>query len=1011
MLRTVGPLLLALSVAGEVVDLRLLFHQGVFMQPRAGKYRNPCNDVLAEGCLGGTATVASLMRQQEVGARAVLRLVGYQMDRFTQFSPHHLRLNNLNWEQLRAHAAFIGEPAFLTLTGQQEHVREWLITSTTPLVAGGYTTDGSDANMLSLLPATQQYGILRSDDGRWSIGVICVLPPHTFVQTVPLKDFVPAIAAFLRASGVDMVVAVCSEQIGGVWPAGSWVELAGSVDVVIPPSCPVEDCDPAANVSAINGTWFMPAADSGAGSGSTNADHFAVFDFVQDGAGLRPVSSKSVDAMVPVPAALANSTEHQSVLRWLQDRIDEANSADHTIGYSTAPMPDGRVLDSQGEIVDEVCRRDACPLGQMAGDAVYRKYDDVDIVLTNGGSLRFGWAEGGIVLSAVYEAMPFDNYICIFDTTGPGLWQVLSKFVSAVLADGSYDSSSEIRGGFPQTVGMRFDFDPTRPIGRNLLKAELFNRHTGEWESIRRTRHYKVATSTFLCSGGDDYRFVFVGEHNTLKVLHQELIVDLITGAPYAPPTVSTSVYINDPRESFLLPLLTPSNCSAATYWVSEWEECVPCPLGEVQDSTDVERCSRVAEGSASQTWVWILVAVVGAFALIMAAAAWKYTANWRRMRHLYSTNVIATRCAESIASLRLEEVSYIRDIPNPNELQLAFIKIIDILLEYRSFMPQVLRVQLSADADNRSSEMSEGTRVRPRAERASFASTIHASTEAPESPTLVHDGSSSMRSFDSRTHHRPPHEKNRSPSVVKLSIDLIMKRPAVLWMGTTGYHQTFNGVEAPLQSCLVVGCVVELTDSHRGVVDQMSGDRIMVTFGALRECVMQRVQAAYMAASLPKALASGGYAERLRIGIESGNARVGTLGSQSLKKHTVVGSVVNVAFACSRAAAMYDQLAVVGTQFYDGTSIEVQYSPLALWRYPKVTDTYVCLFRFVALKESQGNNEWMYQMEHSHAADAFQQQNESLRKLAREQPVSEEMEEPPEPTIGLRHVPISVAF
>eukprot|EP01065_Artemidia_motanka_P047178 TRINITY_DN731_c0_g1_i1.p1 TRINITY_DN731_c0_g1~~TRINITY_DN731_c0_g1_i1.p1 ORF type:complete len:1642 (+),score=233.15 TRINITY_DN731_c0_g1_i1:725-4927(+) len=92
---------------------------------------------------------------------------------------------------------------------------------------------------------------------------------------------------------------------------------------------------------------------------------------------------------------------------------------------------------------------------------------------------------------------------------------------------------------------------------------------------------------------------------------------------------------------------------------------------------------------STSVTWLWFLLGGIGVLAILGAGFAGKSYRDARRIQRLLDINTIAEKSAVAIAEMRLEEMEYLRDTPDPNTIQLAFIKIMDVLKEYRTYLPQ----------------------------------------------------------------------------------------------------------------------------------------------------------------------------------------------------------------------------------------------------------------------------------------------------------------------------------
>ena len=91
-----------------------------------------------------------------------------------------------------------------------------------------------------------------------------------------------------------------------------------------------------------------------------------------------------------------------------------------------------------------------------------------------------------------------------------------------------------------------------------------------------------------------------------------------------------------------------------------------------------------------------------------------------------------------------------------------------------------------------------------------------------------------------------------------------------------------------------------EVLLQHDAIVDKLMGDAVMAVFGApiIREDhVRQAVEAAAaIQAKATQIFPSGWEGACLRIGINTGAAFVGRVGSNDIKDYTAVGDVVNVA-------------------------------------------------------------------------------------------------------------------
>jgi len=133
-------------------------------------------------------------------------------------------------------------------------------------------------------------------------------------------------------------------------------------------------------------------------------------------------------------------------------------------------------------------------LGDLVAD-VMREAAGADVALINGGTIRAGIPAGPVTVGAIYNVLPFDNWLISFAITGKELRESLETGVSRV----------EVRdGGFPQVSGMSYTFDPKAPAGSRITAVSVGG------APLEDSRRYVLATHDFLAAGGNGYT-VFAG--------------------------------------------------------------------------------------------------------------------------------------------------------------------------------------------------------------------------------------------------------------------------------------------------------------------------------------------------------------------------------------------------------------------------------------------------------------------------------------------------------------------
>jgi len=138
-------------------------------------------------------------------------------------------------------------------------------------------------------------------------------------------------------------------------------------------------------------------------------------------------------------------------------------------------------------------------LGNLVADMMrWAAGSDVQIALENGGGIRWHllFPAGPITRGDVYTLLPFANTLVMMDLTGAQIKLALENGVS------KYPSAD---GRFPQVSGLRFTFDPTKPVGSRVVNVWVGGTPLVE------TVVYRVATNDFLAAGGDGYTVLMLG--------------------------------------------------------------------------------------------------------------------------------------------------------------------------------------------------------------------------------------------------------------------------------------------------------------------------------------------------------------------------------------------------------------------------------------------------------------------------------------------------------------------
>jgi len=182
-----------------------------------------------------------------------------------------------------------------------------------------------------------------------------------------------------------------------------------------------------------------------------------------------------------------------------------------TVTIPARKMAEHQVGVAAGKIVR--VGRPGSPLGNLVTDAMRAYVPEVDLAVTNAGSIRTDLDAGPITYGKLYRMLPFNNQLVTLTLTGEQIRQMFEKSVAG-------------RRGILEFSGAMVTVDPSAPVGRRIKEI----RGPGGKRFLPEQR-YHVALHDFLLAGGDGYEVFGKGlDPKRLSVDLKEVLIRYLQG-------------------------------------------------------------------------------------------------------------------------------------------------------------------------------------------------------------------------------------------------------------------------------------------------------------------------------------------------------------------------------------------------------------------------------------------------------------------------------------------------
>eukprot|EP00667_Euglena_gracilis_P002109 EG_transcript_2108 len=279
-----------------------------------------------------------------------------------------------------------------------------------------------------------------------------------------------------------------------------------------------------------------------------------------------------------------------------------------------------------------------------------------------------------------------------------------------------------------------------------------------------------------------------------------------------------------------------------------------------------------------------LLLGIIIPIALVVLAGCaacgwwlWRVTENNRMMRKKFSNDNVAESCAEAIARFDLAAVQWLREVTEPNKIQLAFLAIIALLTEVKPYIPDQLLSRLTANkVDVDTAEDGDNDSDQPLR-----------SPVSPRRQSALGSTSTSSVSHSGRGNRRGP--PSFGPSVEGAQQVLAMRdwrRKRCTYL-CVRFGSTHPSAERRLPEMVrVAGQVVDLAKAHGATMDAVGVDVVNVHWGVANLSPASAIRAVQVALEIAKLRDTLPEEQRaafwLQMGVGKGPCDCGTVSSSA---------------------------------------------------------------------------------------------------------------------------------
>ncbi|CUG07593.1 bacterial-type signalling protein, putative [Bodo saltans] len=237
--------------------------------------------------------------------------------------------------------------------------------------------------------------------------------------------------------------------------------------------------------------------------------------------------------------------------------------------------------------------------------------------------------------------------------------------------------------------------------------------------------------------------------------------------------------------------------------------------------------------------------------------------------------------------------------------------------------------------------------------------------------------GASRLSSNSTGTHRtlQPQHRHQYDVGMEQRAVGALQL--SQLHRGVTGNGVRFLGMYASF-----IDGLTKVAKAHKGVLDVVHGDRVLMTFNTSMKNASYARSCATAAVHLAKDVGAPGGSGCVSIGVATGTAKMGNIGSKSMMRYTICGPAISHAYKCQELA--YELHDTQGTHIIGLVNDEMRMSvrtravDVVQWKHMPLQ---MIASEVVSLIEGDAD-EWMYELEASSEKDPFHNINNAFKQL-----------------------------